>query len=119
MRRLRYFLNENGYIAIVVPPRKPFIVSGHINLFNPGLLLYRLIISGYDCSEAKIFQYDNNIYLLVKVKIIKLPQLNFDRGDLTLLKNYFPLDIVEGFNGDFMYHNLSLDEVKYIYDGDV
>lgn len=28
---------EDGFIAIAVPPRKPFIVSGHINLFNPGL----------------------------------------------------------------------------------
>ena len=119
LRRLSIFLNDNGYIAIVVPPRKPFIVSGHINLFNPGLLLYRLIISGYDCSEAKIFQYDNNICLLVKVKVIQLPQLNYDRGDLSLLKDFFPFNVVEGFNGDFMYYNLSSDELNYIYEGKI
>ena len=42
--------------CIIVPPRKPFIIGGHLNLFNPGLLIYRLILSGLNCKKAsKLF----------------------------------------------------------------
>jgi SAM-dependent methyltransferase len=107
---------DDGYLAITVPPRKPFIVSGHINLFNPGLLVYRIILAGVDCSSAKVFQYDGNISLLVKISRIKLPALSYDIGDIKLLSKYFPFDVEEGFNGDFAHCNLEEDEVKMVYE---
>lgn len=106
---------DDGYLAITVPPRKPFIVSGHVNLFNPGLLVYRIILTGIDCSSAKVFQYDGNICLLVKISRIKLPKLFYDIGDVELLSNYFPFNVEEGFNGDFAHCNLSEDEINLIY----
>lgn len=109
-------VNEGGYISIAVPPRKPFVVSGHINLFNPGILVYRLILAGVDCSSAKIFQYDGNICLLAKINKINLPALSFDIGDIKLLEKYFPFDVKEGFNGDFMQCNLNRGEIENIYE---
>ncbi len=109
-------VKESGYIAIAVPPRKPFVVSGHVNLFNPGLLVYRLILSGIDCSKAKVFQYDGNICVLVKYRRIDLPQLNYDIGDIEKLSHLFPNKAEDGFNGDFMHVNLSIDEIKLIYE---
>lgn len=106
---------ENGYLAIAVPPRKPFIVSGHVNLFNPGLLLYRVVLAGVDCSEAKVFQYDGNICLLVKVARISLPRLNYDIGDIEKLSGFFPNAPSDGFNGDFMCQNLTDAEKKIVY----
>ena len=113
--KLISLVDENGYIAIAVPPRKPFIVSGHVNLFNPGLLIYRMVLAGLNCTNASVFQYDGNICILVKKDSIHLPSLNFDIGDLELLKNYFPIEISEGFNGDFIYSNLSEADFKVIY----
>ena len=92
--------------------RKPFIVSGHVNLFNPGLLLYRVVLAGVDCSEAKVFQYDGNICLLVKVTRISSPRLSYDIGDIEKLSEFFPNSPSDGFNGDFMCQNLTDAEKK-------
>ena len=99
-----------------MPPRKPFIVSGHINLFNPGLLIYRLVLTGLDCSNSKVFQYDGNICFFGRVKKVTLPKLNYDIGDIELLSKYFPNSPADGFNGDFMFCNLSKNEIKMIYE---
>ena len=115
LEKLVSLVNPDGYIALSVPPRKPFIVSGHINLFNPGLLLYRLILSGLDCSESKCFQYDGNICFFSKINKINLPKLNYDAGDIEKIKKYFPFEVSEGFNGDFMNCNLTSEEYRIIY----
>ena len=109
-------ISNIGYLAIAVPPRKPFIVSGHINLFNPGLLIYRLVLAGLDCSNAKVFQYDGNICFFGKVKKVNLPKLNYDVGDIEILSKFFPNSPADGFNGDFMYCNLSKSEIEMIYE---
>jgi SAM-dependent methyltransferase len=115
LRKLVSLVSPGGYLAIAVPPRKPFIVSGHINLFNPGLLIYRLILAGIDCTDSKIFQYDGNICFLAKVKRIDLPPLSFDIGDIDLLAGFFPGNPVEGFNGDIMHSGLTPDEEAFVY----
>lgn len=96
-------MNEGGYLAIIVPPRKPFIVGGHVTLWNAGLVLYNLILAGFDCSEeCYIKQYDYNIGIIIKKKTItELPKnLSMDRGDIELLSKYFPFEVEHNFNGD-------------------
>ena len=44
-------LNDDGWLCVTVPPRKDEIVGGHLTLWNAGLLLYNLIMAGFDCSE--------------------------------------------------------------------
>ena len=100
-------LKENGYLCIIVPPRKPFIISGHLNLFNPGLLIYRLILSKMDCQKAQVISYDYNICIILKKQSIKLPRLRGDIGDLDKLKSFFPFKITEGFNGDLININFN------------
>ena len=102
-KKIHSLLNEGGYLAIIVPPRKPFIVGGHVTLWNAGLVLYNLILAGFDCSEeCYIKQYDYNIGIIIKKKSIdKFPEgLSMDKGDIELLNKYFPLDVKHGFNGD-------------------
>lgn len=107
LRKIHSLLNENGYLAIIVPPRKPFIVGGHVSIWNSGLLMYHLILAGFDCSEAQILQYDYNIGIILKKKTIILPKINYDCGDILLLKEFFPIDITEdSFNGDIMCLNI-------------
>lgn len=115
LQKMIELVADGGFLAIAVPPRKPFIVSGHVNLFNPGLLVYRLILAGLDCSNAKLFQYDGNICVIVQKSLAFLPRLKYDIGDLALLSPFFPFDASEGFNGDFMNSNLSQDELDLVY----
>jgi len=107
LTKLHSLLKEGGYLAVVVPPRKPFIVGGHVSIWNGGLLLYHLILAGFDCSEAQLLQYDYNIGVVVKKKTISpSPKINYDLGDIDILKKYFPIEVCEGFNGDIMSVNI-------------
>tara|TARA_R110000772_G_scaffold20466_1_gene56645 strand:- start:8489 stop:9259 length:771 start_codon:yes stop_codon:yes gene_type:complete len=109
LKKIFSILNEGGYLSIVIPPRKPFIVGGHVSMWNGGLLLYHLVLAGFDCSDIQLLQYDYNIGIVLKKKsIVNFPKIRFDLGDLDILKKYFPLDIEEGFNGDIM--NININE---------
>ena len=120
LKKFHYVLNESGYLCLIVPPRKPFVISGHVNIFNAGILIYRLVLSGFNCRNVKILQYDYNIIIYLKKKSIpKLPNLNFDFGDLKKLKKYFPSELytnneLEGFNGDIMSLNFTKDEKRLL-----
>ena len=97
---------QDGYIAIMVPPRKPFLIGGHVSIWNAGLVLYNLILAGVDCSrECYIKQYDYNIGIIVRNvpnNIDKLP-VTYDGGDITnLLAKFFPFKASDGVNGDIM-----------------
>ena len=55
--------------------------------------------------------------LLGKVEKVILPRLNYDIGDIELLSQFFPNSPSDGFNGDFMFCNLTKTEIGMIYDG--
>ena len=115
LRKLHSVVKEGGCIAIVVPPRKPFIVDGHVSLWNAGLLLYHLVLAGLDCSrDVWIRQYDCNIGIIVRKHSI-LPEffpsdLCMDTGDLQKLSKFFPndLNISNGTNGDILSYPVEL-----------
>ncbi len=88
-------VREGGLIAITVPPYKSEIVGGHVSLWNPGLLIYRMILSGVDCRNAYIKKYGYNISIIVEKRTISvLNDISYDVGDIKLLKKYFPEEIV-------------------------
>lgn len=95
---------EDGFICTIVPIRKPFITGGHCTIWNPGLLLYNLVLCGLDCSECYLEQIDYDICLVVRNKKFNIDSVNLthDRGDIDLLMPYFPFDEIEPFNGDIM-----------------
>ncbi len=47
-------LKDGGVLCVTVPPLKTNIVGGHLTLWNGGLLLYNLILAGFDCAKASI-----------------------------------------------------------------
>lgn len=98
-------LKEGGILAITVPPLKHNIVGGHVSLWNGGLLLYQLIMAGFDCRNASIKTYGYNISVILRKKKIELPALTHDCGDLNRLSEFFPKDLrtnnrLEGFDGN-------------------
>lgn len=109
LKKVHSIIKEDGYLCIIVPPRKPIIVGGHVSIWNAGLLMYHLIHAGFDCSNASIFQYDYNIGIIIKKKSIDLPKLHYDIGDIKKLKAYFPKELsteTDSFNGDILRLNI-------------
>lgn len=92
-------LRDGGLLAVTVPPAKHFIVGGHLTLWNAGLLLYNLILAGFDCRNAMVGSYEYNISVIVAKSEIVLPPLDFDGGDVDRLAAFFPVQVREGFDG--------------------
>lgn len=100
LTKIFHTLKEGGVLAITVPPRKDEIVGGHVTLWNAGLLLYNLILAGFDCKNAAVKSYGYNISVIVEKKTAILPNLNYDAGDINALNEFFPLGVFEGFDGN-------------------
>ena len=94
------FADCGRYFAVTVPPLKHEIVGGHVSLWNAGLLLYNMILAGWDCHDAKVMTYGYNISVVVEKKKASLPELSMDHGDIELLAEFFPFDAKQGFNGN-------------------
>lgn len=101
-------LRPGGVLAVTVPPMKDAIVGGHVSLWNAGLLLYRLILAGFDSRDARVGTYASgpgypvyNISVIVRKPLapISLPPLRMDSGDIDALAPFFPLPVAQGFDG--------------------
>ena len=94
-------LKPGGLFAVIVPPAKRYVVGGHVTLWTLGLLLYNLILAGFDCREAAVGAYGYNLSVMVRAEEADLPELNHDAGDIELVSRYFPkgVDARQGFDG--------------------
>ena len=107
LTKLHRDLREGGVLAITVPPLKHKIVGGHVTLWNPGILLYNLILAGFDCSEASVRRYGYNISVITPKKTADLSQckLKFANGDIEELARFFPqtdeIEWKQAFDGNF------------------
>lgn len=100
LKKINRDLKENGVLAITVPPLNHPIVCGHVSLWNAGLLLYNLILAGFDCKNARIKQYGNNISVIIQKHKIEMPKGDSHKERIKKLFNYFPMGLKEGFNGN-------------------
>jgi SAM-dependent methyltransferase len=100
LTKIFHTLKDGGVLAITVPPLKEEIVGGHVTLWNAGLLLYNLILAGFDCKNAAVKSYGYNISVIVEKKTAILPNLNYDSGDINALNEFFPLGVYESFDGN-------------------
>lgn len=97
-------MKTGAYLAVTVPPMKHEIVGGHINMYNAGLLLYQLVLAGWDCSKARVKSEGYDVSVIVQRQDYSLvygEQLKHDEGDIELIARYLPAGCKEqGFNGD-------------------
>ncbi len=93
-------LKEGGVLAITVPPLKNEIVGGHVTLWNAGLLLYQLVLAGFNCKYASIKSYGYNVSVILEKETIKeYPELSYDNGDIDKMSDFFPSGFSEPFDG--------------------
>ncbi len=91
LKKIHSVLREGGILAITVPPLKHAIVGGHVTLWNAGLILYNLILAGFNCKNASVKTYGYNISVIVQKDTIDVKNIiAYDRGDIRKLKQYFP-----------------------------
>lgn len=113
--KVHQVLRENGVLAVTVPPLKHQIVGGHVSLWNAGLLLYHLILAGFDCSQAAVKKHGYNISVIVVKKTIDVvPKLIFDAGDITTIRPYLPEGLTYSENINDVQFNGDLDELNWI-----
>jgi len=101
--RLYNLLDDGGTLGIVVPLHdRDRMIAGHITSWSIGLLLYNLILAGFDCSQAKVlYSYELSI-VLKKSPLEKNPNhKNSIIGDegVDPFKSYssaFPIQISQG-----------------------
>lgn len=115
--RLHDLCRVGGVIAITVPPMKTSIVSGHVSLWNAGMLLYRLVLAGFDCSDAHVKTYDYDVSVIVRKRSINvLDELVYDMGDLkNVIQKYLPkaLDIDVWENGLDISFDGNIEELNW------
>ena len=105
LKKINSILVVGGVLAISVPPLKHNIVGGHVSLWNAGLLLYNLILAGFDCSNAAVKTYGYDVSVIVKkMPILKLPELEYDHGDIEKLSKFFPRELKakQNFHGQIL-----------------
>jgi hypothetical protein len=101
LRKIFIDMKSPGWLAITVPPMKNEIVSGHLTLWNAGLLLYHLVIAGFDCRHAKVSTYDYNCSVIVQRQKANTDIKRNECGDVELadIEAYLPIDFDTSFNG--------------------
>jgi hypothetical protein len=84
LTQCRNLLEPGGHLFVSVPPLKHDIVGGHVNLFNMGLLMYRLILAGFDVANGAFKERGYNLFAHVRkpLRPIRLPDLAYDCGDI-------------------------------------
>lgn len=93
LKRVHAATKEGGVVAITVPPLKHQIVGGHLSLWNGGMLLYHMVLAGFDCREASILQYGYNISIIVRKRSISFPNIVYDMGDIRTIRPYLPTEL--------------------------
>ncbi|CAO3363878.1 class I SAM-dependent methyltransferase [Azospirillum palustre] len=90
VEKLFSVINDDGYLAISVPPEMiHWVCFGHPNQMNAGFLLYHLILGGFDCREAKILTYGYNVSVILQKKDNGLPR-NSWALERDAVINFFP-----------------------------
>lgn len=102
LRKVHTILPEGGIFAVSVPPLKHKIVGGHLTLWNAGLLMYNLVVAGFDCKDIWLRKYSNNISAILRKRTVPKLDLVFDTGDIDRISPYLPDGLREGFNGEIM-----------------
>ena len=91
LRKVHLCLKEGGILAITVPPMDNMICSGHVTYWNAGMLMYNLILAGFDCSGARVGRYGYNISVILRKRTVRvLDKIAYDAGDIEkFLRQYF------------------------------
>lgn len=102
-RFLQLFFSTIGDGApwcIIWPPPKPEIVSGHVHVFNLGLMMMNIVRLGIDCRKAVLAKKGYSLGVMSRKAVFRPPAPVPGTFELVGLGPWFPFPVVQGFNGD-------------------
>jgi SAM-dependent methyltransferase len=109
LEKLYDVIEDAGFLAISLPvhPRDR-VVSGHITSWNAGLLIYNLVLAGFDCSEA-MFMHGYDLSLIVRKKASSGGDVRMAAAYANVedLAKYFPFPVKEHGDAEVKNHNWS------------
>jgi hypothetical protein len=101
LEKARSMLQNEGWLFVVVPPFKQNIVGGHVTPgWNIGVLMYVLLMSRFDIKNGHFIRHGYNICGFVKKLNCELPDLRLDEGDIEMTKDFWPIEVYQGFDGN-------------------
>ena len=102
LERLYGLLKPNGVLAVIVPIHPPErLVAGHLTAWSAYLLVYNLVLAGFDCKEARILHTYELSLIVEKTPTAGVNHHNStpgaEAGDmLKNLEQYFPMPAKQG-----------------------
>jgi len=93
-------VEPGGVFCLIWPPPKAAIVSGHVHVFNLGLMLYNLVRLGVDCRRTEMVRCGYCLAIMGRYRRFEIPALTHNEGDLDVLGPYFGCPVYQGFDGD-------------------
>ncbi len=99
IQKLFSLTQDNGIVAITVPPLSAKVVGGHFTTWTQGLLLFNIALAGFSMRDVEIFKYGGNITLIARKAPFDLPQLGYCKGDVEMLSPYLPDGFFHGIDG--------------------
>ena len=95
-------LKDAGVLGLTVPPPVDKLAGGHVVQFSPSMLIYQLILAGFDCRHASVGVYGHNISVVMCKKRVDRRVFNslvHDNGDIETLAEFFPWTVRQGIRG--------------------
>jgi len=110
LQKIHGLIKEGGVLAVTVPPLRTQIIGGHVCFWNAGLLLYRLVLAGFDCRSVRVLKYGYNISVILKKRTVDVSQrIVYDSGDIRKIREFlpdqlrfYPCDTDDPFDGDIL-----------------
>lgn len=90
LRRCFALLPDEGFLAITVPHDRRDLAGGHVISWSEGLLVYHLVLAGFDCRKARVGLYRRQLSVIIRKRPRPPVDLINDCGDLEKLAEFFP-----------------------------
>lgn len=98
--KLRNVIKPGGVLALIVPAPRTTLASGHVHEYSIGLLVYSLILAGFNCQNACVNGNDieSSIVMRVVDANLKPPRSQDNEHLLEDLIEFFPNSAIKSFN---------------------
>ncbi|MDO1583753.1 methyltransferase domain-containing protein [Rhizobium oryzicola] len=70
LRRLHDLLPERSILGLTVPALRHPMLQGELSIWNAGLVLYHLVLAGFDCSNVHCLTQEDEISVILEKNAI-------------------------------------------------